>query len=63
AAKLDALFPEFSTGLLELANRMLPDPGGIGAEARRGAESQSKASTNPLTALGESAAREYNEVP
>jgi short-subunit dehydrogenase len=62
AAKLDALFPEFSSGILEFANRMLPGPGGIGTEARRGSESQSRASTNPLTAMGEAAAREYNEV-
>jgi short-subunit dehydrogenase len=62
AAKLDALFPEFSSGLLELANRVLPGPGGIGTESRRGAESQSKASTNMVSAMGEAAAREYNEV-
>jgi NAD(P)-dependent dehydrogenase (short-subunit alcohol dehydrogenase family) len=62
AAKLDALFPEFSSSMLELANRMLPGPGGVGTEARRGWESESAASTNPMSAMGEAAAREYNEA-
>jgi NAD(P)-dependent dehydrogenase (short-subunit alcohol dehydrogenase family) len=62
AAKLDALFPEFSSGILEFANRLLPGPGGIGTQARRGSESESPASNNVFSAMGERAARKYNEV-
>jgi hypothetical protein len=40
---------------------MLPRPGGIGRSSRRGYESESRASNNPLTAMGDSAARAYNE--
>jgi hypothetical protein len=62
AAKLDALFPEFSSAMLEFANQMLPGPGGIGKRSRRGYESESPASESFMTALGERAARRNNEV-
>jgi len=43
-------------------NRLLPRPGGIGAESRRGAESTSKWSPSRLTKLTETAAIRNNEV-
>jgi short-subunit dehydrogenase len=62
AAKLDALFPEFSTGVAEWANRLLPEYGGIGTEARTGAQSETRASSNVLTAPGDRAAHRNNEM-
>jgi hypothetical protein len=46
---------------MAIVNRMLPGPGGIGHERRRGAASQSKAAPSLLTALSDSAARRNNE--
>ncbi|HYI97137.1 MAG TPA: SDR family NAD(P)-dependent oxidoreductase [Bryobacteraceae bacterium] len=61
AAAVDALMPEFSGRLLEVANRCLPDPGGIGQRARKGFQSTSSASPSILTALGDLAAARNNE--
>jgi short-subunit dehydrogenase len=62
AAKLDSLFPEFSASMLALANRLMPESGGIGTEGVRGSASESAASPSVLTALGDAAARRNNEV-
>ena len=61
AAKLDALFPEFSSDMLGLANRMLPDYGGIGTESRKGSESESAATQSAATQLSRTAAQQNNE--
>jgi short-subunit dehydrogenase len=62
AAKLDALFPELSTSIAEWANKLLPEYGGIGTQARTGAQSETRASSNVLTAPGDRAARRNNEM-
>jgi NAD(P)-dependent dehydrogenase (short-subunit alcohol dehydrogenase family) len=62
AVKLDALFPEFSSSMLALANRLMPEAGGIGASGLPGSESESAASPSVLTALGDAAARRNNEL-
>ena len=62
AAKLDALFPEFSSAALSVANCLLPDSGGMGTGAVPGYASESAATRTPLTALGDAAARRNNEM-
>jgi short-subunit dehydrogenase len=62
AAAIDALFPEFSGGLLAAANRMLPMAGGIGQRLAKGKDSESEASPSLLTKLGDRAAEQNNEV-
>lgn len=62
AVKLDALLPGAGAALMTLAERLLPGPGGIGTEARRGAESESRWSPSLLTTLGDRAAARNNEV-
>ena len=61
AAALDRLFPEFTGSLLSIANRLLPDGGGIGKRTVRGAESESSVSPSALTKLSSQAARRNNE--
>jgi hypothetical protein len=48
--------------LLGLVNRLLPPPGGIGADVRTGKQSTSKSSANWATALNERAAQENNQI-
>ncbi|MBC7927015.1 MAG: SDR family NAD(P)-dependent oxidoreductase [Bryobacteraceae bacterium] len=59
----DHLLPELSSEVLSIAGRFLPGPGGIGEQSRKGAESESSASRNPITTLTEKAALRNNEVP
>jgi NAD(P)-dependent dehydrogenase (short-subunit alcohol dehydrogenase family) len=54
--------PDLSTEILTLINRLLPEMGGIGQRAARGYESETSLSPSWLTALGERAARENNEM-
>lgn len=61
AAKMDALFPEFTADLMSIANRVLPKPVAGGEEVHRGYESQSAASPSALTKMGDRAARELNQ--
>lgn len=58
----DQLAPEWSSDLAAFAGRMLPAPGGVGERSMRGAESESKLTQTPLTALTDRAARENNEL-
>lgn len=58
---LQGLWPGLVAAALAAAERLLPAPGGAGAEGRLGRESTSDWSPSWLTALGERAARENNE--
>ena len=62
AIKFHQLFPGASAAILELASRILPDPGGIGSEAALGKDSFSSVSPSWLTTLNERAAERNNEV-
>ena len=59
--RFHGLFPGLTADLLALANRLMPAPGGVGAERRRGKESETPLSQSFLTALGQQAAREYHQ--
>ena len=60
--RLHGIFPGLTARVLSVVNCLLPRPGGIGAESRRGAESTSKWSPSRLTKLTETAAIRNNEV-
>jgi short-subunit dehydrogenase len=62
AAKLHGVAPGLTSDVLGLVNRMLPGPGGIGEERRRGAESETPVTESPLMALSHQAARANNEM-
>jgi short-subunit dehydrogenase len=62
AVKFHALFPGAGAALLGLADRLLPDPGGIGRASMRGSESESRWSPSILTRLSEQAAADNNEL-
>ncbi|MDQ3687061.1 MAG: SDR family NAD(P)-dependent oxidoreductase [Acidobacteriota bacterium] len=62
AVKFHQLFPELSSDLLQLANRLLPAPGGIGKKRAKGKDSESGFSPSPFTTLGDKAALRNNEV-
>ena len=62
AVKLNALFPGVGADIVSLAERLLPGPGGIGSEMRRGSESESSWSPSVLTTLGDRAAARNNEL-
>jgi short-subunit dehydrogenase len=62
AVKLHALFPGIAADVLSLADRLLPDPGGIGTSMRRGTESGSRWSPSVLTILSDRAAASNNEL-
>ncbi|HEX2640532.1 MAG TPA: SDR family NAD(P)-dependent oxidoreductase [Pyrinomonadaceae bacterium] len=62
AAKMYALFPEFTSAILELTNRFLPDEGGIGKSHATGLESTSSASPSLLTKLIDAASHRNNEL-
>jgi NAD(P)-dependent dehydrogenase (short-subunit alcohol dehydrogenase family) len=55
-------FPELSADLRELANRLLPAPGGIGRRRAKGKESQSDLAPSILTTLSDKAAERNNEM-
>ena len=62
AVKFDSLFPELSAEMLALVNRLLPGPGGIGANSAKGRDSASSWSPSWLTTLSEEAAWDNNEM-
>jgi len=62
AVLFDALFPEAMSQMLAVANRVLPEAGGVGTERRKGRESTSSWSPSWLTTLNEEAALRNNEV-
>jgi NAD(P)-dependent dehydrogenase (short-subunit alcohol dehydrogenase family) len=59
---LYGVWPELALAVLGVVDRQLPAPGGIGAETRPGSESASAWSPSWLTARGERAALENNEL-
>lgn len=61
AAAFHALFPGVTADLLGLANRALPGPGGIGADATAGKESETALTASPLTEPIQKAAVANNE--
>jgi short-subunit dehydrogenase len=61
ATRLHGLFPATTVRLLGVVDRLLPDAGGIGAESRRGADSESALTESPATALGRRAARRQRQ--
>jgi len=62
AVLFDALFPETMSQMLALANRMLPNAGGVGNERMKGRDSTSAWSPSWLTTLNEEAALRNNEA-
>jgi NAD(P)-dependent dehydrogenase (short-subunit alcohol dehydrogenase family) len=62
AVGFHGLLPGVTSDILGLVNRALPDADGAGTARVRGAESQSKLSPSPLTALGDRAAARNNEL-
>jgi short-subunit dehydrogenase len=62
AAKMYALFPEFTSAILELTNGFLPETGGIGTDHATGLESTSSASPSLLTKLIDAASQRNNEL-
>ena len=62
ATKFHALFPELTTDLLGLINRLLPEPGSIGSERAKGVESTSAFSPSFLAILDDQAAERNNEM-
>ncbi|MBC8165710.1 MAG: SDR family NAD(P)-dependent oxidoreductase [Bryobacteraceae bacterium] len=59
---IDQFLPEWSGELASIAGRLLPGPGGVGTETRRGAESESPLSRSALTSLTQEAELENNEI-
>jgi hypothetical protein len=62
AAKVNALFPEFTSDALALANKFLPSAGGIGERRALGKDSASTVSPSILTALSDKASYRNNEL-
>ena len=62
AVLLDSLFPEATSQMLAVANRLLPGPGGVGTERMKGRDSTSTWSPSWVTTLNEEAALRNNEV-
>jgi len=62
AAKINALFPEFTSDALALANRFLPSAGGIGENYALGKDSASAISPSFLTALSDKESYRNNEL-
>jgi len=63
AARLHGLVPGMVTEAMALGARLLPGPGGIGANRVRGSESENAISQSFLTAMGRRAADELNQHP
>ena len=61
-ARFHGLAPEMTTEILGLVNRTLPSAGDSD-ETRKGKDSHNAVTKSPLTALGEMAARRYNQKP
>jgi short-subunit dehydrogenase len=57
-----ALWPGLTHGVLAGFERLLPGPGGVGAESRKGRDSFTRWSPSWLTSLGDAAARRNNEL-
>jgi len=61
--KFDQNFPEWGGEIAGVAARLLPRPGGIGLESRKGSESESAVSESVAATLTDRAASRNNEVP
>src|SRR3569832_542142 len=61
AVLFESLFPEAMSQMLALANRMLPEAGGVGTERRKGRESTSAWSPSWISVFNEEAAERKNE--
>jgi len=59
----DQNFPEWGGEITGVAARLLPSPGGIGLQSRKGSESESAVSESVAATLTDRAARRNNEVP
>jgi NAD(P)-dependent dehydrogenase (short-subunit alcohol dehydrogenase family) len=62
AVRLYGIFPGVGAELMSATERVLPGPGGVGTEMRRGFESESRWSPSVLTRLGDRAAARNNEM-
>jgi short-subunit dehydrogenase len=62
AVLFDSLFPEAMSQMLAVANRLLPEPGGVGTERMKGRDSTSTWSPSWVTSLNEEAALRNNEL-
>jgi NAD(P)-dependent dehydrogenase (short-subunit alcohol dehydrogenase family) len=60
--KLHGFVPGFVADAVGLIDRLLPGPGGIGPEMRRGADSESALTPSVLTTLSDRAAEANNEL-
>lgn len=56
------IFPGFTSNLLQIGSRLLPDSGGVETGRRRGKESETPFTQSPLTALSRKAERDYNQL-
>jgi NAD(P)-dependent dehydrogenase (short-subunit alcohol dehydrogenase family) len=63
AAKAHGLAPASTTGLLAVANALLPKPGGIGTRSARGWQSESRHVPGWIRAREAEAARQHNQTP
>lgn len=61
-ARSHGIAPELTLRALSLVNQLLPDAEGATSQKKSGKESQSAVTRSPLTALGERAARRYNQM-
>lgn len=61
-AMFHGLAPGLTTEILGIVNRTLPSAGESG-EKRKGKDSQNVVTKSPLTALGQMAAKRYNQMP
>lgn len=61
-ARSHGIAPELTLRALALVNDLLPTAEGATAQRKSGKESQSAVTRSPLTALGERAARRYNQM-
>jgi NAD(P)-dependent dehydrogenase (short-subunit alcohol dehydrogenase family) len=59
--RLHGIAPNLTLRVLQIADALLPRPGGIEQQAARGSESTSGITESPLTALSKKAERDYNQ--
>jgi NAD(P)-dependent dehydrogenase (short-subunit alcohol dehydrogenase family) len=61
-AALHGIAPGWTSRLMEVGALLLPGPGGIERQQRRGEQSATRLTDSPLTVLGKKAEREYNQI-
>lgn len=59
--RMEGISPSLTLRALEVAEMLLPGPGGIEIQQVRGCESESGVTESPLTALGKKAERDFNQ--